>query len=228
MVNLFKTVILILLCFYNTTIKAQEKHIFLQIDTVKLHEKKESYKNKPCQIRFGMEYDYMDKHYYLSYFRTPAYTNEIVVYGNTTKLFLPIDCNQGYISISNIYSIYSDTLKIKKLELFSTETLDTITNTISKYKLTNGKLESYPKNIKKKVTINEPISPPNPIKLIINEEEYYVDIFLIDDGVMIVSNGHTKKPKNHLNKKGNYKKRTKHINFSIDRKYTYWFGELKL
>jgi hypothetical protein len=184
--------------------------------------------NKKCDLLFGMEYDYMDRHYYLSFFRSPAYADEIVVYGENTKLFLPIDCNNGYIAISNIYKLSSDTLRIKMLELFHTQTSDTIYNAIATYRQINGELQSPPIRVKRRNIITKPISPPNPLVLLINEQEYKVESYLKYDGTIDISNGHKRKPNNYFDKNGNYKKRVKYIHISSDRISTYWFGEIRL
>jgi hypothetical protein len=227
-IYLYKICLLLLPNIFFNDAKTQERTIFLRIDTIELHSENDITNYKKCGLLFGMEYDYMDRHYHLSFSRSPAYANEIVVYGENTKLFLPIDCNNGYVSISNIYKLSSDTLRIKKLELFHTQTLDTIYNTIATYRQKNGELQSPPIRVKRRNIITKPISPPNPLVLLINEQEYKVESYLKYDGALDISDGHKRKPNNYLDKNGNYKKRIKYIHISSNRISTYWFGEIRL
>lgn len=135
--SLFSTI----LTGYNLT--AQEKHLFLQIDTLEYYDKLETILNFKINIgnqgflNYG---DIVDSNYVLSFNTTPNYTASFSLKNENSIIEIPIDSNGSEIHIYNSYNLKSDTIRINRLSLYETQTNDTTYTIIEHYKVTNGRI----------------------------------------------------------------------------------------
>lgn len=223
--SLFSTI----LTGYNLT--AQEKHLFLQIDTLEYYDKLETILNFKINIgnqgflNYG---DIVDSNYVLSFNTTPNYTASFSLKNENSIIEIPIDSNGSEIHIYNSYKLKSDTIRINRLSLYETQTNDTTYTIIEHYKVTNGQLNDRPYKVKKNFSTKKEISPPNEIEIILNDKKYMVALNKNKEKGIEFKSGHRYNKKNHLDRGGELKKRLKYFYIKVETIRYNWFGLINL
>ena len=210
---------------------AQSRTIHLQIDTIDYYDKVETISNfvvfisKKNSPRLANIYDSTQN---LTLNQYPNYTSTLLLENDSSIIELPIDLNGSTISIADAYNLQSDTLRISKLILYKTQNSDTTFTLTEYYKVINGKLNEEPFRLKRKTESKREIAPPMEIELAIDQNLYKTTIIQKTCVGMDILHGHGYRPRNYIDKEGNYKKRVTYI-YSNSKTIKYnWKGQLKI
>tara|TARA_R110001592_G_scaffold317347_3_gene594136 strand:+ start:23 stop:709 length:687 start_codon:yes stop_codon:yes gene_type:complete len=226
-----KYLLLYLSFLTSINLTAQNRTIVIQIDTIESFNSNIStlstYVTNQGFLNMGEEFD-STQTFDLNSF--PNYINTITIQTDSSNLQLSIG-NGSYLEFLNIYSLKSDTLRIKKFEQYYTKTVDTTYTIIEYYKMINGNLDKKPFKIKKKKSFSskeQEIIPPKQIIINVNGQDYIINMFKASSQGYEVTHGHGYKPRKHLDKKGDYKKRLTYFYINSENNNLIWKGIIKL
>lgn len=212
-------------------LQAQTKKFYVQIDTLKFADKVATILNfkltvgKQGFLNLGENFDTTQSFYFNKY---PNYINTIKLDSDSSTIEIPIDLNGSYITIKNAYFQSSDTLIIDHWQLYSTQPLDTTYTIIEYYKKINGQLDKSPYKLKRKFKSSKPKNPPLTMQLRINGRIYNVNLTLTKQQGIEITHGHVYKPRKHLDKNGEYKKRLTYFYVNSETIKYIWTGEIDL
>lgn len=126
----------------------------------------------------------------------PNFQTTVNLETDSTTIKIPIDQQNGYLELSNIYD--SDTIRINKLKRYSNCYRDTTKTRIEHYRVKNDSVSDQPFKVKFKVKTEKKKCdrrPPFKTMLTINDQKYFVNIQKKkSDGVEIM-HGHGYKPR---------------------------------
>lgn len=219
--------LVILTLLFVTQLSAQTKELTIIIDTLVFQfgqeDKLKLRVGKQGFLNFGEDFDSTQ---ILTFKTFPNYTNKIKLDHDSSTIEIPIDKNGSHIKLKKFYRVHQDTLKITKLTIFETKAADSTFTATFVYKKINGQLADKPYKVKFEKAGNYYIPPPEKISLEINGIEYNSRLAITSTDAEVM-HGHGYKPRKHLNKKGDYKKRLTYI-YIDQRKYVYfWTGEIE-
>ncbi len=207
---------------------AQSRSVYIQIDTLtnNLPESLFRFDLRVANQGFlglGDDFDSTAKR---SYSQVPAYSNVLFLESNTSFIEVPIDAQGGKIAIEGGYGL--DSIIINKIEVFDIQSPDTTRTRISQYKKVNGELAKEPFDVEIKVKTEKLVAPPEQVELIINGKSYQCSLRLIESPDEIVTHGHGYKPKKHLNRRGEDKKKLTYLVIVSRTKKYYWEGNIQI
>lgn len=126
----------------------------------------------------------------------PNFQTTVNLKTDSTNIKIPIDQQNGYLELSNLYD--SDSIRINKLKLYSNCYRDTTKTRIELYRVKNDSVSDQPFKVKFKEKTEKKKcdrKPPFKTMLTINDQKYFVSIQKKkSDGVEIM-HGHGYKPR---------------------------------
>jgi len=135
----------------------------------------------------------------------PNFQTVVSLNSDSTNIQIPIDDQNGFLEISNIYNY--DTIRIDYLKLYSNCYKDTSETVIEYYRIINDTVSNEPYKVKHKTTTHKDKckrKPPYKTTLTINQKKYMVSIQKKLDGVEEL-HGHGYKPKRYQKDSENFK-----------------------
>jgi hypothetical protein len=222
--------ITILTLFFVVDLQAQTKKLYFKIDTLKYADYIETILNFRPYIH-NQSFLFSDDDYatsrILTFKKFPNYSVAIKLESDSSTIEIPIDFSGSSIILKNVYDLNSDTLTIDLWKIYASRPIDTTYTIIEYYKKINGQLDEKPYKQKRKVKVNKAKNPPLTITLTINGKLYNVNLTLKKEPDTIL-HGHGYKPRKHLDKNGDFKKRLTYFYVnSLSKKYI-WKGEQDL
>jgi hypothetical protein len=137
----------------------------------------------------------------------PNFQTTVNLESDSTNIQIPIDQQNGYLELSNIYD--SDTIRINKLKLYSNCYRDTTKTRIEHYRVSNDSISDRPYKVKFKERTEKKRCkrrPPFKTSLIINDQIYFVSIQKKKSDLVEIMHGNGSKPnrteKNYENYSG--------------------------
>lgn len=219
--------LVILNSFFVTQLSAQTKEMTVIVDTL-VFQFGQDYKLK---LRVGNQGflnsgEDFDSTQFLTFKTFPNYTNKIKLDHDSSIIEIPIDKNGSHIKLKNFYKLQLDTLTISKLTIFEIKEADSTLTATYFYKKINGQLAEKPYKTKFDKSGNFYMTPQENLSLVINGVEYKTGLTIASTETEVM-HGHDYKPRQYLDKNGNYKKRLTYIHID-QRKYSYfWIGEIE-
>lgn len=126
----------------------------------------------------------------------PNFQTLVSLKTDSTRICIPIDQENGYLELSNVYE--SDTIRINKLKLYSNCFRDTTKIRIEHYKVKNDSVWDQPFKVKFKEKTEKKKcdrKPPYKTMLIINDQKYFVSIQKKKSEGVEYMHGHGYKPR---------------------------------
>lgn len=220
--------LLILTSLWLTELNAQTKTLVLKIDTLIFQMgQEEKIKLRVGDGSFFNFTKYFDSTQVISFDDYPNFTNKIELENDSSVIEIPIDKNGSHIKLRNAYNYNKDTMTINKLTIYETKPADSIITVILHTRRINGILENKPYKVKVRKSGSNFIPPPSTIEILIDGVVYKTTLSLTRER-HLVSHGHGHKPRNYMNKNGEYKKRITHIYVDKGTYKYFWIGEMKL
>lgn len=225
-----KYILFYLLLFISFHLTAQHRTFVIQIDTIEPFNKEITELGTRVTnqgfLNFGEDFD-STQTFDLNNF--PNYLNTITVQTDSSNLQLSIG-NGSYLEFANLFNLKSDTLRLSKFGQYFTKTIDTTYTIIEYYKMINGNLDKKPFKIKKKKSFSKEkeIKPPKIIIININGKDYEINMFKTSSLGYEVTQAHGYKPRKHLDKNGDYKKRLTYFYINIETDNLIWKGIINL
>jgi hypothetical protein len=172
--KIFLTFILILSyqCGYS------QKQLTLIIDTIDFIDDFDKYNFKVYLTNQGFsDLGEIDTNSQISSQNYPNFQTTLSLKTDLTKIQIPIDLQNGFLEISNIY--FQDTIRINHLEMYTNCYKDTSKTRIEYYRVKNDSVSKEPYKVKFKESIKKSkckYKPPYKTMLTINDQKYYVSI----------------------------------------------------
>jgi hypothetical protein len=165
------------LCF------SQENRVTVLIDTVYLCAGKTDF---DIQYSYGSLYGHtltdksLNKKIKVNTNESITFCGEAEINSDTTVIRIPIDNDNGFLEVSNLFSFKGDTIKISELKLFESDIRDTTYTVIKYFKVQNDSIAQQAYKIKKYKNIEKlkkrNISIPTQLELLVNGKLYIVPI----------------------------------------------------
>jgi hypothetical protein len=216
----------ILLCSLSFGLTAQTKKITLQIDTLDDYDRFQTLMNfKPW---IGKEEVTIDTAKTIELHSFPNFIGTYLLENDSSEINIPVDLNGSYISLTGIYSLFSDTLRVNSLRVFKTKMLDTTFTIIEYYRKINGELEEKPYKLKKQLDVSTEKNPPKKIDLIVNGNKYILDLNRWKSPRIELFSGHGYRPRKYIDKNGDYKKKLTRLHVYSEKRSYYWTGQIRI
>lgn len=126
----------------------------------------------------------------------PNFQTTVYLKSDSTTIQIPIDIQNGYVELSNIYK--HDTVRINRLKIYSNCYRDTIKSTIEYYRVTKGSLADKPYKVKFKVRTKKgkcKRKPPYKTMYVVNNKRYFVSIQKTESNLTTYTSGQGYKPR---------------------------------
>ena len=148
----------------------------------------------------------------------PNFQTTVTLKTDSTLIQLPIDQQNGYVELSNVYN--SDTIRINKLTLYSNCYRDTTKIRIEHYRVKNDSVSDRPYKVKFKENTEKKKCnrrPPFKTVLTINDHKYFVSIQKIKSDPIKYMHGHGYKPRQTEKNYENYSGTRLHTSYRTER-----------
>jgi hypothetical protein len=182
-------ILTLLICTSNCW--CQTKKLVVRIDTIDFIDKYEDFLDfklfvtNQGFVNIGEEFDSAEFHFK----KFPQYQNTIYLRSDSSQLQIPLDRNEGYIEIFDLFRVDFDTLQIDLYRLYSSCNFDTVKTFTTYYKDDTLEVDTTRSNFNSAIHQLECVrQPPDTVQLSINDRLYYAPVnFKAEKGGIITT-----------------------------------------
>lgn len=190
-------IVLLIILFLSCLSGFSQKQLTLIIDTLDFVNELDQYDFRITVTNQGFaNLGQLDSTAKVTITEYPNFQTTVNLESDSSNIQLPIDQQNGYVELSNVYD--SDTIRINKLKLYSNCYRDTTNTRIEHYRVNNDSVSDIPYKVKFKERVEKKKCkrrPPFKTSLIINGQQYFVSIQKKKSDAVEIMHGHGYKPR---------------------------------